>query len=177
MRASYSSPIARRSAVLPSLAGLLVLAGTSAPAAEPTAASQYPTYTWSAELVAFDRAANTVTVKSRLVSEAPNVTGLKAGDAAVLAWSGVATADGVRSIERGSKSTSDRMAMPVVFVASEDGRDVSFKVPIPAQDSAVLGKVQPGQWVTATSPQRPKSAKEAVISIAPYADKGDADVG
>jgi hypothetical protein len=173
MRYMSSTPNARRSAAAPSVVGLLALACVSVAAAETTATSDAPTYAWSAELVAFDKASNTVTVKSRLVSEAPSVAGLKPGDAAMLTWSGISTAAGVRAIERGAKSSYDRMTMPVAYVSYEqDGRYVSFKVPIPATDAAALERVQPGQYVTATSPQRPKNAKEAVVAIRPYADAG-----
>ena len=172
MRTSNSSLTARSAAVVPSFLALLALACTAAHAADPPAAAENPTYTWSAELVAFDKAANTVTVKSRLVSEVANVTGIKSGDDAMLTWSGISTAAGVRAIERGSKSSYDHMTMPVEFVSADDSRHVTFKVPIPAKDAAALGKVQPGQYVTATSPQHPKSAKEAVTAIRPYADVG-----
>jgi hypothetical protein len=120
----------------PSVVSLLALACASVAAAETPATSDAPTYTWSAELVAFDKATNTVTVKSRLVSEAPSVAALKPGDAAMLTWSGVSTAAGVRAIERGAKPGYDRMTMPVTYVAYEqDGRYVAFKLPVPATDA------------------------------------------
>src|SRR6185295_5584499 len=115
MRYMSSTPNARWSAAATIVAGLLALACGSVSAAETPATSDPPTYTWSAELVAFDKATNIVTVKSRLVSEAPNVAGLKPGDAAMLTWSGVSTAVGVRAIERGAKSGYDRMTMPVAY--------------------------------------------------------------
>jgi hypothetical protein len=91
----------------------------------------------------------------------------------VLTWSGLSTAAGVRAIERGNKSSFDRMTMPIEFVASElDGRYVSFKVPIPAKGAAAIGKLSPGMYVTATSPLRAKSAADAVTSIRPYVNAG-----
>ena len=172
MRYMSSTPNARGGAAVPGVVGLLALACASVAAAQ-TPATSDPTYTWSAELVAFDKATNTVTVKSRLVSEAPSVAGPKPGDAVMLTWSGVSTAVGVRAVERGAKSGYDRMTMPVAYVSYEqDGRSVSFKVPIPATDAAAIARVQPGQYVTATSPQRPKNAKEAVVAIRPYTDAG-----
>jgi len=173
MRTCNSLPNASRSAVLPSFVGVLALASASVAAADTAPASEEPTYVWSAELVAFDKATDTVTVKARLVSEAPRVAGLKAGDAAVLAWSGVSTAAGVRAVERGTKSRYDHMTLPVEYVSSEEnGRVVSFKVPIPPKDAAAIERLQPGQYVTATSAQQPKSAKEAVAAIRPYTDVG-----
>jgi hypothetical protein len=149
--------------------GLLGLFVASIALAQNAAAPE--SYTWSAELVAFDKASNTVTVKQRLVEapEVANMTALRPGDKAMLTWSGISTAAGIRAIERGEKSSFDRMTMPVELVGTEhDGRYVSFKVAIPAGDAAAIERVQPGQWVTATSPHRPRDAKEAVSSIRPY---------
>jgi hypothetical protein len=138
------------------------------PAAEADA-----TYTWSAELVAFDAASNTATVRAMLVSnpEKTDLAALRAGDRAVLTWSGLSIAAGVRAVERGSTSSFDRMTMPIEYVSSElDGRYVSFKVPIPAKDSAAIAKLKAGAYVTATSPLRAKSAADAVISLRPYSE-------
>jgi hypothetical protein len=131
------------------------------------------TYTWSAELVAFDAASNTVTVRAAFVSnpEASDLSALHAGDRAMLAWSGLSTAAGVRAVQRGSTSSFDRMTMPIEYVSSElDGRYVSFKIPIPAKDAAQIAKLNPGTYVTATSPLRAKSAADAVTAIRPYSD-------
>jgi hypothetical protein len=160
--------------------GLLALIGASVPMA--TAADEVPnqpdtpanaTYTWSAELVAFDRASNTVTVKSSFVTnpEAADLAALKPGDRAMLTWSGLSMAAGIRALERGHTSSFDRLTMPVEYVASElDGRYVSFKVPIPVKDTAAIAELSPGTWVTATSPVRAKSLEEAVGAIRPYND-------
>lgn len=151
-------------------AGLLAIAGAGAYAA---GEQQPSTYTWSAELVAFDRAANTVTVKARMVETADTELDLDAGDEAVLTWSGISTAAGIRAIEPGDDSSYDRMTLPIEYVSSElDGRYVSFKVPVPAADAAKIAALSPGQWVTATSPHQPQDATEAVSSIRPYNDVG-----
>lgn len=128
-------------------------------------------YTWSAQLVAFDAASNTLTARAMLVPdpEKNDLAALRAGDDAVLTWSGISSGVGVRAIERGSASSFDRMTMPVEFVGSElDGRYVSFKVPIPSSDAAALAQLGAGAYVTATSPMRARSANESVISIRPY---------
>jgi hypothetical protein len=148
-------------------AGLFAFAGACA------AEDQPQTYEWSAELVAFDQATNTVTVKARLVETADPATDIEAGERAVLTWSGISTAAGVRDIEPGSQSSYDRMTLPVELVGSElDGRYVTFKVPIPADDADALAGLSPGQWVTATSPHLPQNASEAVSSIRSYNDVG-----
>jgi hypothetical protein len=131
------------------------------------------TYTWSAELVDFDAASNRITVRAMLVSnpEQTDLAALHAGDRAVLTWSGLSMAAGVRAVQRGSSSSFDRMTMPIEYVASElDGRYVSFKVPIPARDAAAIAKLTPGTHVTATSPLQAKSMEEAVTTIRPYND-------
>jgi hypothetical protein len=130
-------------------------------------------YAWSAELVAFDEASNMVTVRAMLVSnpEETDLSALRAGDRAVLTWSGLSTAAGVRAVQRGTTSSFDRMTMPIEYVSSEhDGRYVSFKVPIPAKDAGAIAKLSPGAYVTATSPLRAKSPTDAVSAIRPYSD-------
>ena len=85
------------------IAGLLAVA-----AGQPASAQNAPndTYTWSAELVAVDEQARTVTVQSRLVSHSDvDFNSLDSGDRANLVWSGINTAAGVRRItqERGAR--------------------------------------------------------------------------
>jgi hypothetical protein len=170
MNPSNSTFVARTVAVLSTL-GWLALVGASEAAAQAPAKDSY---TWSAELVAFDKATSTATVKSRLVehSDHPtNLAALRAGDAAMLTWSGIETAAGIRAIERGSSSSFERMTLPIEYVSSEaDGRYVSFKVQVPTQDVDAIAQLAPGAWVTATSPHRAKNPKEAVSSMRPYAN-------
>jgi hypothetical protein len=164
-------------------AAAIVVTGALAPVMEPAAQERakssaesveaHQTYTWSAELVEFDAASNSVTVRALLVSnpESPDLSKLNAGERAMLTWSGITMAAGVRAVERGDSSSFDRMTMPIEFVASElDGRYVTFKVPVPADSAASLAKLQPGAYVTATSPMRAKNAAEAVVAIRPYND-------
>jgi hypothetical protein len=152
--------------------GLIDAAGQSAESAA-DASEADETYTWSAELVAFDAASNTVTVKAMLVPnpEKNDLAALRAGDDAVLTWSGLHMAAGVRAIERGNTSSFARLTMPIEFVGSElEGRYVSFKVPIPGKDAAAIARLSPGTYVTATSPLRAQDAGEAVTAIRPFND-------
>jgi hypothetical protein len=130
-------------------------------------------YTWSAQLVAFDKAANTVTLKARVVTntDAQQTAQLHPGDAAMLTWSGLSFGSGVRAVVPGTKSPFDRLTMPIEYVSSEmDGRYVSFKVPIPAQDVAAMEKLASGAWVTVTTPQRPANIAQVVTHIRRYDD-------
>src|SRR5690606_25780500 len=148
--------------------GLLALACSGIAAAE-TSEKGPDTYTWSAELVEFDEASRTATVKARIVGEAENVKtdALKEGDRAMLTWSGITYGAGIRALEPGDKSSYDRMSMPIEFVAEDNGHLV-FRVQVPAENAAAIAALDAGQWVTATSPHQPSDASEAVVAMRPY---------
>lgn len=152
-------------------AGLLAMAA-ALPAFAEDAASE--TYTWSAELIAVDEAARTVTVQSRLVSNAEvDFSALDPGDRVTLTWSGINTAAGVRRIVSGKAPEDDRLTLPIEFVSAEmDNRYVRFKVQVPSDDIAKLAALEPGTWITATSPRRPQRFEEAVTDARPYTDVG-----
>ncbi|HEX6994749.1 MAG TPA: hypothetical protein VF339_11460 [Gammaproteobacteria bacterium] len=166
MRTQHSTLNAVRAGAVLGLLGLVC----SAPAAADTEKGP-ETYTWSAELVEFDAATRTATVKARIVGERDDVqTGsLSEGDRAMLTWSGITYGAGIRALEAGDESSFDRMSMPVEFVAEEDGH-VVFRVQIPADDADAIAGLEAGQWVTATSAHRPGSNAEAVLSMRPYGD-------
>lgn len=153
------------------LTGLLAMAA-ALPAFANDAANG--TYTWSAELVAIDEPARTVTVESRLVSNAEVDFGsFEAGDRLTLTWSGINTAAGVRRIVDGAAPETDTLTLPIEFVSAEhDERYVRFKVPVPSDDVTKLAALEPGQWITATSPRRPERLEEAVADARPYNDVG-----
>lgn len=132
------------------------------------------TYTWSAELVAVDEKAGTVTVQSLVVSEPEvKVSGLDRGDDVTLTWSGIRTAAGVQRVTEGAAPADDWLTLPVEFVSAElDGRYIRFSVPVPKDDLAKVAALAPGQWVTATSPRRAARSAEAVVDMRPYNDVG-----
>ena len=166
---SESSPSANKQHLLIG-AGLLAMA-----AASPTLAdTANDTYTWSAELVAVDENAGTVTVQSSLVGHpAVDLDGLDGGDRVTLTWSGIRTAAGVRRVTEGPAPTDDWLTLPVEFVSTElDGRYIRFSVPVPSDDRAKVASLSPGQWITATSPRRAARNEEAVVDMRPYNDVG-----
>jgi hypothetical protein len=132
------------------------------------------TYTWSAELVAVDEGAKTVTVQAPLVSDAKLELGsLDEGDRLTLTWSGINTAAGVRHLGERAPSAEDRLVLPVEFVSTaHDDRYVRFKVAVPTDDLEKLAALTPGSWVTATSPRGGASFEEAVAELRPYNDVG-----
>lgn len=159
------------STMQPRVAALGLLAMAAAlPASAGTAAND--TYTWSAELVEVDRSANTVTVQSRLVSNAAvDFDSIDKGDRVTLVWSGINTAAGVRGVAHGDAPDGDALTLPIEFVSPElDERYVRFRVAVPSDDLAKIAMLQPGSWVTATSRRHAKHFEEAVVDLRPYND-------
>jgi hypothetical protein len=132
------------------------------------------TYTWSAELVAVDQASRTATVQAPLVSNATVDFGsLDGGDRVTLTWSGINTAAGVRRISTGAAPADEQLTLPIEFVApAHEDRYVRFKVAVPTDDVATIAALQPGTWVTATSPRGAARYEEAVADLRPYNDVG-----
>jgi hypothetical protein len=151
------------------IAGLLAMAATGFTAAQtkPT-----DTYTWSAELVAVDEPARTVTVQAGIVGNADiDWNDLGAGDRVTLTWSGIETAAGIRRIVDAAAPAEDRLTLPIEFVSPEhDRRYVRFKVLVPSADVAKIASLSPGSWITATSPRRATRYEEAVAAVRPYND-------
>jgi hypothetical protein len=163
---SLSAKIQRWSSTL----GLFAMA-----AALPAAAgAANETYTWSAELVAVDQASRTATVQAPLVSNAAvDFDSLDGGDRVTLTWSGINTAAGVRRISTGSPPADEQLTLPIEFVApAHDDRYVRFKVAVPQDDLAKVAALQPGTWVTATSPRGAARYEEAVADLRSYNDVG-----
>jgi hypothetical protein len=63
------------------------------------------------------------------------------------------------------------LAVEFVAPAHED-RYVRFKVAVPTDDVAKVAGLQPGTWVTATSPRGAARYEEAVADLRPYNDVG-----
>ena len=152
-------------------AGLLALA-TALPAAADRVANE--AYNWSAELVEVDEPARTVTVQARLVGDAKiDFDALEAGERVTLTWSGINTAAGVRRIVAGKAPADDRLTLPIELVSAEhNAQYVRFKVAVPSDDLPRIASLQPGSWITATSPRRAERFEEAVGDMRPYNDVG-----
>ena len=148
----------------------LVAAAAALPALADSTAAE--TYTWSAELVAVDPSARTITVESRLVGNAEvDFDDLDEGDRVTLTWSGINIAAGVRRIVDGAAPEGDLLTLPVELVsAAPDEQYVQFKVSVPSDDLAKIASLQPGSWITATSPRRTERFEEAVADLRPYND-------
>ena len=142
----------------------LILFGVSGAAADTDNLATDVTYTWSAELVAFDEATRMATLRHSLVGHPPqDLTGFSNGDRIILTWSGVHSAGLIRSIAPGEMARG-HLAMPVEF-AGFDGRYVTFRLPIPADYVNQVLALEPGEWVTATSPHAAPDHNAVVMDI------------
>lgn len=150
------------------VAGLLA---SSAAVAATDSGSADESYTWSAELVAFDENAGTMTVRAPIEPYAgiENPASFSEGDRVTLVWTGRFWAAGVRDIVSDGDSAEGHLKLPVEFVqADEDGTHVSFRVPVPDDDASAIASVEPGDQVRARSPRSVSRWRNGVTAAAPY---------
>ena len=88
----------------------------------------------------------------------------------MLTWSGLTSASGIRSIAYGT-SGRGRFEMPVELTAIDD-RYLTFRVPVPADHLDTIRDIEPGQWVTVTSPQPAPNRLAIVLNIRGFNDLG-----
>jgi hypothetical protein len=154
------------------VAGAVITAHAQQPAAGAQADS--PTYAWHAELVSFDQAAKTLTVKAHIVNPgaAGELKNFKAGDRILLQWSGFDnSANGIRGFMKYdvAQSKKDRFLLPVELVSpTVQGDYVTLKLRAPDAAAAALQAVKPGEWVTITSKHRPAGDADQVVAVRPY---------
>jgi hypothetical protein len=131
------------------------------------------TYDWSAELIAFDDAAHTMTVRARIEDYAsiPNLDEFSEGDRLTLVWTGRSWAAGVRDLGTNPETAPEALTLPVEFVGTEnDGRYVSFRVPVPADSLARVRELMIGDRVTGVSPRGDAEWSSGVVSVRHYND-------
>ncbi len=133
-------------------------------------------FTWSAELLSFDASSNTVTLKSYLDTRVDRAAleSLSEGDVVTIGWTGLNWGAGIAGVTKGSAAELDtHLRMPAEFVRTEmDGRYLVYRVPVPEDAKARLEALDPGSWVTATSPRDAAALDEAVTAIRAYNDVG-----
>jgi hypothetical protein len=130
-------------------------------------------YQWAGELVSFDAATRTVTVKARLVNHEAeaDLKRVKAQEPVVLAWSGFERyADGIRRVlPPAERKANDRFVLPTKLVSTAASNEyVTFRIVAPASSVSALQAVKPGEWVTVVSLHRPAGENDAIVSIKPY---------
>ncbi|HET9218800.1 MAG TPA: hypothetical protein VFR18_17580 [Terriglobia bacterium] len=140
-----------------------------------SATSTSDSYQWSAELVAFDEPMRMLTVKASAVGEAQKqLAAFKAGDKILLNWSGFdkyASAVNGAWKQDATRKAEDRFSFPAEFVTFDASRNyVTFKVPAPAEATARLKSIKPGEWVTATSKHGHASVTQPLVAVRGYND-------
>jgi len=174
--ASHQATIKDKLTVLSIVTALLLVHAIAAPTAAAESADAAEPFTWSAELVSFDASSNTVTLKSYLdtrVDRAALET-LSEGDLVTIGWTGLNWGAGIAGVTKGSADELDtHLRMPAEFVRTEmDGQYLVYRVPVPEDAGSRLETLEPGAWVTGTSPRDAASLDEAVISVRGYNDVG-----
>lgn len=138
-----------------------------------TAQAAATNYMWHAELVSFDQAANTITLKTQIVGQtAADLKNFKAGDRVILHWSGFDnSANGVRGVMEydAAQSAKKPFLLPVELVSPTPQNDY-ITIKLRASDAAAAGlkAVKPGEWVTITSKHRPAGDADTIVAIRPY---------
>ncbi len=131
-------------------------------------------YRWHGELVSLDDAGETLTVKSRLVSNAAaaSAADLAKGDPIVITWSGFEDrTDGIRAVERDSGLWGDGgFLLQATFVETDPARRyLTFSVEPPADRVSELRAMTRGSWATLSSHHRPAAGKTPVLTVDAYA--------
>ena len=156
-----------------SMFAMLLLASAVSIQAQQASTAPATNYMWHAELVSFDPAAKTITLKTQLVgTAATELKNFKAGDRVILHWSGFDTsANGVRGVMKydTAQATKDQFMLPVELVTPTPQNDyITIKLHAPDAAAAALKSVKPGEWVTITSKHRPAGDADTIVAIRPY---------
>lgn len=151
---------------------VLVLASVMTGFSNETGAAE-GTYTWHSELVELDKDAGTAAFKARILSyaEIDDFASFAAGDRISLTWSGINDrADGLRAVKAEFRFVEDaRFTMPAEFVSTEhDDRYLTFRLPISAEGIEAIASLEPGEWVTLTSPHAAEHPDQVVVHARPY---------
>ena len=131
-------------------------------------------YRWHGELVSLDDAGDTLTVRSRLVSDAAveAAAGFEAGDAIVIKWSGFENrTDGIRAVEPDAGLWGGGgFLLQAAFVEMDPARRyLTFSVEPPADRVSALRAMTRGSWATLTSHHRPAAGASPVLTVDAYA--------
>lgn len=148
------------------------LSPSSGTAAAASTTPRTPTYRWHAELVALDRSARTITVKTRVVGRdgLAGVTKLEPSSPIVITWSGFENrAYGIRRVEAAESAigSADGFQLPAKLVAVDPGtQQLTFTVDTGEGSLIAADTLQPGDWTTVTSPHR--LTDQAVVLVDAY---------
>jgi hypothetical protein len=131
------------------------------------------TYLWHGELVSFDPASRTLTVKTRLLRQAATeVERLNVGDRVLLTWSGQDIhAGAVRRVAKydPAQRIVEFFALPAELGARDvAGDQITVRVRVPEAAVGGVKGLKPSDWVTVMARQRPASDAEAIATVSRY---------
>ena len=156
------------------LVGTILTIGGPVLAVAQSSQTKSDTYTWNGELVSLDKAAKTMTVKSRVAYQEAisELKHFKAGDRVWIVWSGIHdSSDAVRQVRRSEtgRTIDETLVLPAELVSTEaPNQYVTIRVKVPESGLSAIDTVKPGEWVTVTSRHRPSTDDEAVVAVRPY---------
>ncbi len=140
---------------------LVALQGVAAAEPDTTA------YQWHGELVSLDDGA--MVVRARIVSSEglADLQLLQHGEAIVVNWSGFGDrANGIRFVTPEYPDTDDRFHLAAEFVEADLATSyLTFKVRTSDDSLDALRDVEPGTWVTVTSPHKTMVKGHSVLAI------------
>jgi|SRR5690606_8764710 len=172
--ARHQATIQDKLTVLSIVTALLLVHAIVAPTVATESGNKAEPFTWSAELVSFDASSNTVTLKSYLDTRVDRaaLADLSEGDLVTIGWTGLNWGAGIAGVAKGVDAELDtHLRMPAEFVRTEmDEQYLVYRLPLPEGAGSRLEGLEPGSWVTATSPRDAKSLDEAVTAIRAYND-------
>ena len=156
------------------LVGTILTIGGPVLAVAQSSQTKSDTYTWNGELVSLDKAAKTMTVKSRVAYEdaISELNHFKAGERVWIVWSGIHdSSDAVRQVRRSEtgRTIDETLVLPAELVSTEaPNQYVTIRVKVPERGLSAIDTVKPGEWVTVTSRHRPSTDDDAVVAVRPY---------
>jgi exosome complex RNA-binding protein Csl4 len=155
------------------LVGTILTIGGPVLAVAQSSQTKSDTYTWNGELVSLDKAAKTMTVKSRVAYQdaISELKHFKAGDRVWIVWSKIHdSSDAVRQVRRSETGRTDEtLVLPAELVSTEaPNQYVTIRVKVPERGLSAIDTVKPGEWVTVTSRHRPSTDDDAVVAVRPY---------
>ena len=156
------------------LVGTILTIGGPVLAVAQSSQTKSDTYTWNGELVSLDKAAKTMTVKSRVAYQdaISELKDFKAGDRVWIVWSGIHdSSDAVRQVRRSEtgRTIDETLVLPAELVSTEaPNQYVTIRVKVPERGLSAIDTVKSGEWVIVTSRHRPSTDDEAVVAVRPY---------
>lgn len=156
--------------VMVSIAAPETAAQTAAPRAAAAPAMRGPSFGWFAELVSFDAATRTMTVKARIEPHVAQYTKTFApGDRLVLTWtqfSGNADAVTYVASENAMTAKSGYVVRGTFVSADANAKTLTFALPVPATAAPSLAAAKPGTPIRVGAPMLQPGPEAVLTTVA-----------